>query len=329
MSRLRFLVIKGGETFDMTQLTQKVQLSGRKGAAARTLTADLLDDDHGDRPRPDFDVEKGVHCLFYWDGKELFRGMVERQAQSNKKSMSITAHDNANYLANNKDTYVYTGKKASDIFLDVCKRIGLPYGQVDDTEYVIEELPKPDTTGYDAICDALSLTYKATGARFWPGSRDGKLYLVRRRDTMLQWAIESGTNLTDYSLSKSIEDSKTRIKLLSKEGTVLAQAEDTALEENIGIRQDIEKPDDDLSAAQLQELVQSMLKEKSAPKKSLSVTALGIPDVEAGVGVFILIPHLGISRSYYVEQDDHTFDLEKHTMKLTLVEAIDADTGKK
>lgn len=326
---MQFLIVKGGETFDMTQLTQQVRLSGRKGAAARTLSANLLDDDHCDRPRPDFDVEQGIHCLFYWDGKELFRGMVEQQAQSSKKTMPITAYDNANYLANNKDTFVYTKKKASEIFVDVCKRAGLPYGQVDDTEYVIDELPKPNTTGYDAICDALSITYKATGVRYWPGSRGGKTYLVRRRDTILQWVIEVGGNLTDYSLSKSIEDSKTRIKLLSKEGTVLAQAGDSVLEEKIGIRQDVEKPDDDLSAGQLQELARSMLRERSAAKKTLSVTALGLPEVEAGVGVFLIIPHLGISRSYYVEQDEHTFDLEKHSMKLSLVEAIDADTSKK
>ena len=324
-SKMQLLVIKSGATYDMTNLVQSVELSGRKGTAARALTATLLDDDGGGRPRADIDVAEGVHCLFNWEGKELFRGIVEAQSQTRKKRLKITAHDNAISLSQNKDTFVYSQKKASEIFVDICKRYGLPYGQVDDTGYVIDELPKPKTTAWDAVCDALSLTYKATGARFWVGSHDGTLYLARRRNNILQWVIEAGGNLTDYTRTKSIEEVKTRIKAVSEEGTVLAEASNAALEEKIGIRQDIDQPDDTLSKAQLTALVKSMLAEESTPKESLDVSAIGIPDVVSGVGVFVIIPHLGLSRTYYVESDRHTFKRENHTMRLSLVSAADID----
>lgn len=325
MSRMKFIVIKAGTAYDMTNITGTVKVSGRKGSAARALTATLLDDDNYGRPRPEIDVASGVQCLFYWDGVERFRGIVERQETSNKKILTITAHDNGIYLANNKDTYVYSGKKASDIFADVCKRLGLPTGEIDDTGYVIEELPKPKTTAWDAITDALALTYEATGARYWPMSWEGTLRLKRRKNTVLQWVIEAGANLVSYSSGKSIENVKTRIKLLSDEGTVLAEASDTALEEKIGMRQDIDEPDDSLSQAQLNELVKSMLAEKSRPEETLTLTAIGQADVIAGVGVFIRIPHLGLSKTYYVERDDHTFRQEYHTMRLSLVSAADID----
>ena len=85
MSRMRFLVIKGGATWDMTNITSKVKISGRKGSSSRSLTATLLDDDNYGRPRPEIDVGEGVHCIFYWDNVELFRGIVERQRTSQKK----------------------------------------------------------------------------------------------------------------------------------------------------------------------------------------------------------------------------------------------------
>lgn len=325
MSRMRFIIIKGETAYDMTNITIRVRLAGRKGAAARTLTATMLDDDNYGRPRPEIDVEDGVHCIFYWDGVERFRGIAEDQRTTNKKILTITAHDNGIYLANNKDTYVYSGKKASEILVDVCKRLGIPTGEVDDTGYVIEELPKPKTTGWDVITNALAMTYEATGARYWPMSWEGLIRLKRRKDTVIQWVIEVGANLVSYTSGKSIENVKTRIVLLSDEGTVLAEASNTALEEKIGMRQDIDEPDDSLSQGQLNELVKSLLAEKSRPEESLSLTAIGQADVIAGVGVFILIPHLGISKTYYVESDEHTFEQEYHSMQLSLVTAADID----
>lgn len=326
MSRMTFIVIKAGTAYDMTNITGTVKVSGRKGSAARALTATLLDDDNYGRPRPGINVAEGVQCLFYWDGTERFRGIVERQETTNKKMLTITAHDNGIYLANNKDTYVYSGKTASAIFSDVCKRLGLPVGEVDDTGYVIEDLPKPKTTAWDTITDALALTYEATGARYWPMSWGGTLRLKRRKNTILQWVIEAGANLVSYTSGNSIEDVKTRIKLLSDEGTVLAEASNIVLEEKIGMRQDIVTPEDSLSQAQLNELVKSMLAEKSRPKETLTLTAIGQADVISGIGVFIRIPHLGLSKTYYVESDEHTFRQEYHSMRLSLVSATDIDS---
>lgn len=159
MSRMRFLVIKGDTTWDMTNITSKVKISGRKGSSSRSLTATMLDDDNYGRPRPEIDIGEGVHCIFYWDNEERFRGIVERQRVNKKKILTLTAHDNGIYLSANKDTFSYSGKTASQIFTDVCDRFDIPTGEVDNTGYVIDELPKPKTTGWDVITDALSLTY--------------------------------------------------------------------------------------------------------------------------------------------------------------------------
>ena len=69
-----------------------------------------------------------------------------------------------------------------------------------------------------------------------------------------------------------------------------------------------------------------MLAEKSRPKESLSITAVGQADVVSGIGVFIRIPHLNLSKTYYVERDDHTFEGEYHSMSLSLVSAADIDS---
>ena len=141
----------------------------------------------------------------------------------------------------------------------------------------------------------------------------------------MQWVIEVGQNLISYNSTVSIEKVKTRIKLLSDEGTVLAEKKNATLEKNIGVMQDIDEPDETLNSAQLQELVSSMLDESSTPERSLKVTALGLPDVISGIGVYIIIPALSISKTFYVDEDTHTFKDNYHSMSLTLNHASDLE----
>lgn len=324
---IQLIVIKGEQTYDMSKLVESVKWSGRVGSAARTLNVSMIDDDGYGHERSGINVEEGHQCIFSWKGKELFRGMFMRQDQSSKK-MSLIAYDNGIYLANNKDTFNYTDTKASDIFVDVCKRFNIPYGAVADTAYRIPELPKPKTTGFDVICDALSLTYEAKSIRYYPLCVGAEMRLLERRQNILQWVVETGVNLTGYKQSRSIEDVKTRVKLLSKEGEVMASATDSALEKKIGIFQDVANADDEMNTAQLNELVQAMLKENNKPERSLSVSALGIPEVITGIGLYIIIKEWEISKSYYVEEDSHYFQGNLHEMDLTLVPAQDTDLEK-
>jgi len=321
----QLIIIKGYKAFDVSTLVNTVKWNGRKGAAARSLSVTFLDDDGFGHDRTGIDVEQGHWCIYYREGRELFRGMFMRQAQSSKKIMPVVAYDNGIYLANNSDTFTYTNAKANTIFTDVCKRFGVPFdsGHIADTSYNIPELCKPKTTGWDVICDALSLTFKAKGIRYYPRCFGENMRLLERRMNILQWVVETGVNLQDYTLNKSIENVRTRIKLLSKEGAVLAQAVDKNLEQRIGAFQHVESGDDEMNSAQLNELVNSIRNEKNKPERSLTLTATGLPEVYSGMGVYIIIKELGISKSYYVEEDTHTFQGHHHSMSLKLCHATD------
>lgn len=317
------LLSHGGTTTDITGLTQKITWKGRKGSSSRSLAVSLIDDDGDKHARAKIKVEEGYQVFFQYNDSECFRGVVMQTKQAQDKIMSFTAYDNGVYLANNKDTFCYTNKTATDIFKDVCTRFGFSMGEVAQCTYTIPELTKSKTTAWDVIADALSLDFDATGIRHFVTSSGGKLNLTIRRDNILQWVIETGKNLTSYSYTRSIEDIVTRVKLLSDEGTVLAEAKNEALEASIGIFQDVDTPDETLTSAQIKELCESMLAESSTVSRSLSLQALGQIDVTAGVGVYVIIPHLELSRTFYVDEDSHTFEGNRHTMSLKLTYATD------
>lgn len=320
---ISLIIIKGEQGYDVTQLVETIKWKGRKGSSARTLTATLIDDDGYKHARSGIDVEKGHQCLFNYNGKELFRGIIMTQTQTNRKKLQFTAYDNGIYLANNKDTFTYENKTASDVFRDCCTRFGLPMGEVAKCSYKIPELTKSKTTAFDAIADALSLDFDATGIRHYVASSKGKLSLLTRRENIMQWVIEVGQNITTYSYTRSIEDIKTRVKMVSKEGTTVAEKKNAALEEKIGVFQEIDQPDESLTTAQVNDLIASILEEKSTPERTLNVEAVGIAEVISGIGVYIIIPELGLSRTFYVDEDTHTFKDNMHTMTLKLNYAND------
>lgn len=320
---MSLIILKGEQGYDVTQLVEQAKWKGRKGSSSRTLSVTLIDDDGYKHARSGIDVEQGHQCIFSYDGVELFRGIIMSQTQSNQKKLQFTAYDNGIYLANNKDTFCYENKTASDVFRDCCTRFGLPMGEVAKCSYKIPELTKSKTTAFDAIADALSLDFDATGIRHYVASSKGKLSLLTRRENILQWVIEVGQNITSYSYSRSIEDIKTRVKMVSKEGTTVAEKSNAELEKKIGIFQEIDQPDESLTAAQVNDLIESIMEEKGTPERTLSVEAMGIAEVISGIGVYIIIPELEISRTFYVDEDTHTFEDNKHTMSLKLNYAND------
>ena len=307
----------------MTQLVEKIEWKGRKGSNARTLSVTLIDDNGYHHARSEIDVEKGHQCIFSYDGEELFRGMFQFQRQNWQKRMELTAYDNGIYLANNQDTFLYEGKTASDIFRDCCTRYGIPMGEVASCSYVIPELTKPKTTAFDAILEALSMEFEATGIRHYVASDKGKVSLLTRRENILQWVIESGQNLINYDYTRSIEDVKTRIKMVTNDGTGVAEASDSELESRIGIFQEVIVPDDNLTEAEINSLVQSVLAEKSAPKRTVALETIGIPSVISGIGVFVIIPEIGLNQTFYVDEDTHVFEDNKHTMRISVTAATD------
>ena len=324
MAKYRLLLFKTPTSgVEITNLCQQIKWKGRKGSAARSMTATLIDDDGAKHDRAGIDVAKGHQVVLELDGDEVFRGIVMRTEESNKKLLSFTAYDNGIYLSNNRDTFCYENRTADYIFRDVTTRFGLPVGDVSPCSYVIPELIKARTTLWDAMADALSLEYDNTQIRHFVSSSKGKLNLLTRKENVLQWVLEPAANLMTYSMTRSIEKTRTRVKLLSDEGTVLAEAADKDMEAQIGVFQDVDYPDETLTLAQLTALVKSICAERAVIENTLTLNALGINDVISGICVFVRIGHLDIARTFYVDEDAHILEGEKHTMRLKLNVAND------
>lgn len=324
---IQFIIIQGTTGFDVSECFEKIIWSGRKGAAPRSVKITLLDDDGEKHKRVSVDCENGDQCVMYENGIELFRGIIVSHSQGKSKKLTITAYDNMYYLANNKDSFCYSNQTATQIFDDCMARIGMTGGTAADTVYVIPELPKAKTTYYDILLDALSTTYKASGIRYYISSEKGEIHLRQRSENPLQWVLEIGANITDYEYTKSIVGVKTRVRLLSKEDAVVYEESNAALEDKIGTFMEIKSVNESYNDAQIKELVQSVFEEKGTPSRSLKISGIGITEAISGGCVFVIIPHLGLKRTFYIDEDTHTYTQNSHTMSLKLNFADDIDAA--
>lgn len=330
---LKFILVKNKVGYDISDLVQKTTWSGRKNSPARSLQLTLMDNPSlGSPNRAGIDVYEGNHLIFTEDGAELFRGIIMTQIQTQDHTLTITAYDNAIYLSNNRDSFSYKKKTLTEVFLDICTKYGISRGETASVQYKIPVLTDIGVTIYDILCNALSQTYKGTGERFYIMSKHGQLHLLRRKEQITKLILETGEegssygNLTQYSYNKDIMNTRTRLKLISQQGKVMAKWADMDLEEKLGMMQDVQVSDDSMKKSKLKTLVITMLDALKKPAESLNVTALGISSIYSGTAVYIRIPDIGISRTFYVDSDTHTWDGDYHTMKLTLNFAKDLES---
>jgi hypothetical protein len=325
--KLEIYILNGSSGYDVSGLVKKVVWKGKKSSAARSIEVTMVDDNTTGQARVKFDVSAGYTCIFKYNSTELFRGIIMKQTQSEQKLNKWKAYDSCIYLANSKDSFSYDNKTATYIFKDCVKRAGLTVGSCADTGYKIPSLKKSKAYFFDCILDALSTTYSAKGKRYYVKADGKKVSLLRRKENTTQWVCEIGANITGYTYSQSIEKIKTKFRIYSDEGKVVYEKTNASLEKKIGSFIMMDSVDDTYNDAQIKELVNTLVSENGYPEQSLTIESLGIISATSGGCLYVVIPHLGLKRTFYIDEDTHTFDGENHTMNLKLNFAADIDAA--
>lgn len=307
MSKIQLILIKDKVQYDISQLVNTVKWAGKKGSAPRTIDFTLINDKNLETSG--IDIEKGHTCIFKYDGTELFRGIILKQAETaSGKKTSYKAYDLGIYLSNNKDTLTFKNKRADQIFKNVCKKYGLKTDKIANTGYVIAEHIQSKKKIWDCLLSSLAKTYKHTGKRYYIRASKGALSLLKRSEDMVDIIAETGVNILDYKRTKSYEKIITRIVCYNDDNKLVASSSNSSLEKKIGIFQDEVNYDDEKNTAQLKKLCKTVLDEKSKITHTVNLTLIGNVNFISGRCLNVIIKPLGISRKFYIDSDTHTFD---------------------
>ncbi|MEK5082453.1 XkdQ/YqbQ family protein [Bacillus sp. FSL H8-0515] len=315
---IELFVIKDKEWLEL--VAESVSLEGHRYQAPRSIEATIVVK-QGDQTY--YSVNEGDTVLFKWKGKELFRGIVFARTPD-EHTLAFSAYDMLQYLVKNQDVYVFSNQRADQMIRRIANDFQIPTTSIANTGHTIKSLViKNDTTLYDIILKALKQTKSQTGRHYQLYSEKGKLGLRAWPDPSEVWVLETGVNITGYQYSTSINDTATRVVLRRQKDnrTYKASVKDSSGLNKYGVLQYTETVTDDINQAQLQQRADVRLAEKKGVKKELkNIQAVGIPEVQSGLPVYISIPEAGIKKTYWVDTDRHEFKGTKHTMTLDVVE---------
>lgn len=309
------------ETGLMTEIpTKSISWTGQRYKSARKISAEILYTKVGGLKYTK--VKTGNTVLFKWKGTELFRGTVFDVDRTKSGVVTVVAYDMLQYLLLNKDVYVFNNKRVTDMVKRICKDFQIPTGSIANTGVRLKEVFTNETTLYDMILKGIVNTEKQSGRRYQLLSKKGKLQLKEWNITSNQWVLETGVNIIDYNYSQSIEETATRVKVVSNvdDDTVTAVVNDSSGQKKYGVLQHFENVSDKLSKNQATSRAKKLLKQKKGVNKELTIDALGIEDIISGSPVYVIEKDNGLKGTYYVDTDTHDFNGRHHSMSLKLIE---------
>lgn len=296
-----------------------VEWSTERRSTPGKLTFSLLKDDV-------INFQEGAAVRLKVDGKPVFFGFVFTKKRDREGIISVTAYDQLRYL-NNKDTYVYENKTASQFIKMLAADFSLNTGTLEDTKFVIASRVEDNTSLFDMIENALDLTLQNTKEMYVLYDDFGKLTLkniasmkVGESDTYLMIDEETGENF-DYS--SSIDDNTyNKIKLTydndetGKREVYIAQ--DSSHMNAWGVLQHYDTLQEGENG---QAKADALLKLYNSKTRNLKITnAMGDTRVRAGsmVVVNLGLGDMNMKNFMLVEKVTHIFKLDQHFMDLTL-----------
>ncbi len=271
-------------------------------------------------------LEEGAAVRLSIDGKPVFFGFIFSKKFDKNGIVSVTAYDQLRYL-NNKDTYVYENKTASQLIKMLAEDFSLKVGTIEDTKFIIASAVEDNSSLFDMINNALDITLQNTGEMFVLFDDFGKLTL-RNVSSMYVGGTEGyllidDSGAEDFDFTSSIDSSTyNKIKLTfdnensGKRDVYIAQ--DSANINAWGVLQYY----DTLSEGENGKAkADALLKLYDQKTRGLKITkAFGDVRVRAGslIAVKLDFDEIKLKNFMLVERASHTFKNGEHFMDLTL-----------
>lgn len=310
------LIIQNGSTVYYPIIEEGITLEwGRKGTPGKLKFSCIKDDV--------LSFQEGNPVKLSVDGTDIFYGFVFEKSRSGRTPylIEVTAYDQLRYFKN-KDTYVYSNKKANEVIKMIAEDFGLKTGKLEDTEHVIESRTEDNATLFDIAQNALDETLQAKTKLFVLYDNVGKLTLQNIENMKLNLCIDMDT-AGNYSYSSSIDrQTYNQIKITfenKKSGKrEVFIAKDSANINKWGLLQYTDKVEIATNGAAKAE---ALLKLYNTKTRSLSISdALGDTRVRAGSSVIVKLGlgDINIQSYLLVEKVTHKFKQNQHLMDLKL-----------
>lgn len=297
---------------DITQFYRSVTWSGSIHTCGRQLQMELFNPHEGNFERPN--IPSGSTVELWEEETLLFYGQALIHKQPRGSSiLSVTALDNARFLARNDGWYIFRGMTPEAETAQICRDFGISAGQL-------------ATTG-------VKLTRKFAGVPLYriistlytmAGEQNGKRYLVRfvgdkltvreKSDGRPDLVIAPGANLMEQTTTVDASKLYTRVAIYSKGGKLVRATDSPDTRAAYGTFQKIitqSKGVDAVKAAQA-------VLDDNGVRQTITVDVFGDAAMVTGEAVALVDAFSGKVGRFWIDADTHTWKNHQHFAKLDL-----------
>ena len=307
------IIIQNGKKLYAPEVLEDIEWQTERAGEPGKLTFKVIWDSK-------LNIEEGNAVRFKWNKTGVFYGFVFKIKTDKDKILTITAYDQLRYLKN-KETYVYSNKKASDVVRMIAKDFSLNAGSIEDTNYTIPSRTEDNQSLFDIIQNALDVTLTNKATMYVLYDNFGKLTLKSLDKMKTNILIDEETAET-YDFETTIDKSYNKIKLVyDNQETGKREVYITKHSKNMnkwGVLQYYDTLQDKENGAVKAETLLKLYNQKQ--KKLTIKNAFGSLKVRAGSMVVVNLNICGTKVKNYmlVETCKHTFKVNEHRMELKL-----------
>ena len=269
--------------------------------------------------------EMGATVRLCVDGVNVFYGRVFSTEIDRWGVLSFTAYDSLRYCKNNFSNHYHGEVTVQQVIRDIAKLNELEVGTLADVKPCGRNMSFDNECGFDCIsrCVETATVLNERILVFWDNL--GKLSLSWADEMTTDVLIGDSSLATDYRFSCDIDDDTYNAVMLYREESdegarAIRDAKDNASMSKWGKLILSEQVDDHMSVEQMQDKANKLLAMKNRPSKKMSITALGVVGLRAGMMINIHFPSVpdSISKRQTVILDSviHNFENSAHTMEL-------------
>lgn len=285
----------------------------RKGAAGK-LEFNIVKDNI-------INFEEGNPVSFKVDNQNVFYGFVFKKKRDKEQIIKTTAYDQLRYLKN-KDTMVYTNKRADELVQIIANNYQLNVGTLENTGYAIAKKTEDNKELFDIILNAVDETIRNRKEMYVLYDDFGKLCLknLERMKVGILIDEETGQNF-DYESSID-SDTYNQIKLTYDNSETgkreVYMAKDSSNINKWGVLQYFDTIDEKTNGAVKAKALLDLYNQKT---RNLQIKdAYGDIRVRGGslIVVNLDLGDVKLQNFMLVEKATHKFKNGEHFMDLTL-----------
>ena len=310
---LQLIKMQQNIVYDISEAFESISWSGSALNAARSVEFALLNNPY-DSGLQLPDVCTGDYISLSDEETELFYGQIfEIERSTAIGTITYTAYDMMKNLLESTGRYNFKNKTPEAIAAQVLADIEVPYNNLEVTGINIKSMICDSISYYDIILGAYTQAYRMTGKRYLPMIWQREFGIWPAVYTVGNFTLSDETNITDASISESMDGIKNVVKIYNDKGKQVGEVADEPSTYLYGIFADtyeVEKGVDPTTAAK------NML--KTNPTQNINITAIGDKNCLSGYSVAVKDAATGLSGKYWIKSDKHIWKNGTYMMELEL-----------